>query len=58
MNSQLAIKNLEAYKKQVTVQNKWARNIGLSSVFDEMIRIADEQIELYKVGKGRLQTNQ
>ncbi len=57
MNSQLAIKNLEAYKKQVTVQNKWARNIGLSSVFDEMIRIADEQIELYKVGKGRLQTN-
>lgn len=55
MNSQLAIKNLEAYKKQVTVQNKLARNIGLSSVFDEMIRIADEQIELYKVGKGRLQ---
>ena len=57
MNSQLAIKNLEAYKKQVTVQNKLARNIGLSSVFDEMIRIADEQIELYKVGNGRLQTN-
>lgn len=57
MNSQLAIKNLEAYKKQVTDQNKWARNIGLSSVFDEMIRIADEQIELYKVGKGRLQNN-
>ena len=49
MNSQLAIKNLEAYKKQVTSQNRLARI--------EMIRIADEQIELYKVGKGRLQNN-
>lgn len=51
MDSQLAIKNLEAYKKQVKAQNKWARNIGLSSVFDEMIRTADEQIELYKIGR-------
>lgn len=55
MDSKNAIYNLELYKQQCKVQNKWSRNQWLSVVFDEMISIADEQIELYKTWKGRLQ---
>lgn len=57
MDSTRAIYNLECYIK--TLKKKWwiYTRIEKGSIewFDDRIKSALEQIELYKVGRGRLQ---
>jgi len=59
MNSQQAIMALEAYIKSISKKTQLytKMNYHMNTRFDERIQSALEQIELYKVGKGRLQSN-
>jgi hypothetical protein len=59
MNSQYAIKALEEYIKSLSGKSKIysKMNKEMNTWQDERIQSALEQIEMYKVGKWRLQSN-